>query len=768
MPGGKRIPFREEDRDKYARIMVHEMFQLSALTDAEGYLLEVNQPAIDGSGLRREDVIGKQIWTVPAWETDTETPKKVERAMMAAARGEFYRDEIPILAGGGGKFAITVDFSAKPIRDESGEIRYLIAEGRNISEKKEAEQKLRETERLKDEFFANVSHELRTPLTLILAPLETLLSRGNSHPDDVPFLRTMHNNCIRLLQMITGLLDYSRLQAGRIELKRETVDAVKLSQSVLTDFGPLMERKGLAVEFHCSENAPNVELDRYLFERILFNLLSNACKFTEKGGRIAVGLSFADNRLRLAVKDSGIGMPEEAIPGLFERFHQLQGSSTRRFEGTGLGLALVKEFAELLGGSIRATSRLGAGSEFVLECDAPVSQQAVAASPTSKTARWVAQHTGTETAATPRPSRVKKLKVLMAEDNIELAGYIRSLLEETCDFRLAKDGQEALSLFQSWTPDLVLSDVMMPGMDGFDLCRAIKADKHFGETPVILLTALTHRDALLKGWEAGADDYLFKPFHPAELFTRVNSFAKLIGARTARETEKRRRQELEDFAYIASHDLSEPARVMRIYSQILRSKCGEKLSAEEGELVSYISDSAARMQQLIESLAVYSTVTREDQLVEIDASEALSRALENLKLMITETGAEISYGPLPILRASPVQLIHVFQNFISNALKYRRTGVVPRIRIDTADVNNEWRFSISDNGIGFDAKYADQIFLIFKRLHTAQEYPGSGMGLSICRSIVNKHGGRTWAQSDPEKGSVFYFTIPKESNPATP
>jgi signal transduction histidine kinase len=201
---------------------------------------------------------------------------------------------------------------------------------------------------LPSQFLANVSHELRTPLTLILAPLESWLV-GEFGPitySQQGKLQTIHNNAVRLLQMVTGLLDFAKLESGKVEVNREAVEIVGLTRTVLADFQPLIQHKGLESSFPSSPAEAWVFIDRYLYERILFNLLSNAVKFTPTGGKFAVLLQFEADRLRLSVADSGIGIAAADIQGLFQKFRQLEGSSTRRFEGTGLGLALVQEFAQ--------------------------------------------------------------------------------------------------------------------------------------------------------------------------------------------------------------------------------------------------------------------------------------------------------------------------------------------------------------------------------------------------------------------------------------
>src|SRR5262245_8498746 len=382
-------------------------------------------------------------------------------------------------------------------------------------------------ERLKSEFLANVSHELRTPLTLILAPLESWLDGrfGPITESQQGNLQTIHNNAVRLLQLVTGLLDFSKVESGQVEVNREAVEIVGLTRTVLVDFHPLIQHKGLESSFQPSPAEAWVHMDRYLYERILFNLLSNAVKFTPTEGRFAVLLQCEADRLRLSVTDSGIGIAD--LQELFQKFRQLEGSSTRRFEGTGLGLALVKEFAQLLGGTVSVQSTVGQGSTFTVECPAPACAAATtdpgtARPPTSRPIQNYEPGSSEEqgsAAATPPNAP----EVLIAEDNAELASYIGTLLQGTYGIRIVGDGEEALAQIRQQPPELLLADVMMPHRDGLSLCREVKSNPATAQIPVVLLTALTNRESLLQGWEAGADEYLFKPFHPRELITRIRS-----------------------------------------------------------------------------------------------------------------------------------------------------------------------------------------------------------------------------------------------------
>ena len=625
--------------------------------------------------------------------------------------------------------------------------------------------KLKESERLKDEFLAKISHELRTPLTLILAPLESLLAKRGAEltSSEWDLIATMHNNSLRLFQMINGLLDFSKLEAGNLKSLPEPAEISSLTRIILSDFEPLVQKKEITLNFSSEFNDKIVSIDRYIFERILFNLLSNAIKFTPAGGRIDVNLVPLGDRLILTVEDTGIGIPESSIETIFQKFRQVEEASTRRFEGSGLGLALVKEFAALMGGTISVRSEVNNGSAFTVEIEAPtvrlkegVELPKNIRSGFFKNTASLESQTGTSENLTPNSN----FKVLIAEDNSELAQYISTLLSGLCQTYITGDGAQALNAARSWKPDLILSDVMMPNVDGLELARKIKSDSALSNIPVVLLTALTHQDALLKGWESGADEYLFKPFHPQELTVRIKSMLALVEARRQREHESKRRKELEEFAYIASHDLKEPMRTISVYTEKLQQTLNIPDEAEGKKWLEFTLAAVKRMQILVRDLIRYSVVDREDGPIELtDSNACLAEAVQNLQASIFESGATLTHDDLPGVRAVPSQLTQLFQNLIGNALKYR-SKEAPRIHITSKRLANDLIFSIKDNGIGFDPEYAERIFIIFKRLHNKDEYSGTGIGLAICKKIVEKHGGRIWANSAPGNGSNFQFSFP--------
>ncbi|MDE2291258.1 MAG: response regulator, partial [Elusimicrobia bacterium] len=359
--------------------------------------------------------------------------------------------------------------------------------------------------------------------------------------------------------------------------------------------------------------------------------------------------------------------------------------------------------------------------------------------------------------------------VLLAEDNDELARYLALVLRGLCRLRRARDGRELVERARREPPALVLSDVMMPGLDGLAACRALKEDPATARVPVVLVTALTDRASMLRGWEAGADEYLFKPFHPEEVRTRVRTLLEAVRsreeARAALEVKtaelERSNAELEQFAFVASHDLQEPLRKVVGFCELLEQREAGRLEEESLDCVRRAAASARRMQDMVRGLLALARAARPGEPpAPVDAARALAQALEDLQGEVARTGASVTSGPLPTVLARGPQVSQLFENLVANALKFR--GERPcEVRVEARrDGKDGWVFSVRDNGIGIDPRYAERVFGVFERLHPRGRYPGSGIGLAICRKIVESQGGRIWVESAPGAGATFYFTLP--------
>ena len=388
-------------------------------------------------------------------------------------------------------------------------------------------------DRAKTAFFSNVSHEFRTPLTLMLGPLrETLDAPAGLDPEQREKLEVAHRNALRLLKLVNTLLDFSRVEAGRLDANFESLDLSALTADLASHFRSACERAGLALEVDCPPLGDPVEVDREMWEKIVLNLLSNAFKFTFEG-RILVKLRSEAGAVTLSVTDTGVGIDSADLPRIFERFYQARNVRARSQEGSGIGLALVRDLVEVLGGTIDVESRVGTGTTFSvhlprvrtasateLHDSEPVHPSSRGAAPFVEEAlRWLPD--AARPAGSSAVADAERPRILLADDNADMRQYVRGLLEPRWQVETAADGAAALGLALANPPELVISDVMMPGIDGFELMRALRADLRTRAVPIILLSARAGEAARIEGLAAGADDYLHKPFSARELTARV-------------------------------------------------------------------------------------------------------------------------------------------------------------------------------------------------------------------------------------------------------
>jgi PAS domain S-box-containing protein len=399
----------------------------------------------------------------------------------------------------------------------------------------EANQAMAALDRVKTAFFSNVSHELRTPLTLILGPLEELIQSADGLKDDQrEELVLAHRNALRLLKLVNSLLDFARIEAGRSAATYEPIDLSSFTCELASVFRSAVERAGLRFLVACPPLSEMVYVDRGMWEQIVLNLLSNAFKFTLQG-EIEVALRANGDQAELRIRDTGTGIPAHELPRMFERFHRVEGTRGRTQEGAGIGLALVQKLVELHSGTVRVESREGEGSTFIVNVPfgrAHLPAERVLAEPTRPTAPsgagayadealgWLPPPVSTAPEAGRVPVQPRQ-HILLAEDNADMRGYIVRLLSQHYEVETVADGYAALAAINAHRPDLVLTDVMMLGMNGIELVRALRKDSRTLTLPVMILSARATEEARIEGIQAGADDYLVKPFSARELLARV-------------------------------------------------------------------------------------------------------------------------------------------------------------------------------------------------------------------------------------------------------
>lgn len=522
---------------------------------------------VANTGVRAKIQIAPSIGDVPrgAWST----PPQDVFVLPIAALGQ----------GASGVLVVAVS-PAKALDESYGtffelvarQIATSVADARAYEEERRRVEELAALDRAKTLFFSNVSHELRTPLTLLLGPTEGALASPERALKGAD-LELLYRNELRLLKLVNTLLEFSRIEAGRVEACYEPTELGNFTAEIASVFRSAMEKAGLRYSVECEALAEPAWVDRDMWEKIVLNLLSNAFKFTLKG-EVAVRLAAGEGHVELSVRDTGAGIPQAELPRLFERFHRVETTRARTQEGSGIGLALVQELVRLHGGTIQVESVEGAGSTFTVTiplgtahlpadqlCTSgnPARAAAEAAGYISEAQRWLSadlQRDGADEMPLILPSRAAgsgaqeaphRQRVLVVDDNADMREYLSRLLAPEYEVHIAANGKEAMRVARSVCPGLILSDVMMPELDGFGLLGAVRSDAELSNTPVILLSARAGEESRIEGLEAGADDYLVKPFTARELLSRVNNHLRMAAMRReATEREARLRAEAEN------------------------------------------------------------------------------------------------------------------------------------------------------------------------------------------------------------------------------
>jgi signal transduction histidine kinase len=685
----------------------------------------------------------------------------------------------------------------------AGHISTAVANARAYEEERKRAEALAEIDRAKTAFFSNVSHEFRTPLTLMLGPLEDMLANDRLAPQLSESLRVAHRNSIRLLKLVNTLLDFSRIEAGRIEAVYEAVDLTTFTAELASMFRAATDKAALDLVINCSPIERETYVDREMWEKIVFNLLSNAFKFTFEG-EIAVSLKDRGETVELEVSDTGTGIPQDELPHLFERFHRVKNARGRSYEGSGIGLALVQELVKLHGGEVRVKSELDRGSTFTvsiptgsahLPADRLGGERRLASTSLRSEAyvgealKWlpdanradglraadlVPEELSETSTDQPRP------RILLADDNRDMREYLTRLLAPKYEVVAVADGEAALGLARYEEFDLVLSDVMMSKIDGFGLLKALRADERTVTIPIILLSARAGEESRVKGLGAGADDYLVKPFSARELLARVESHLNLHRIRReseaavlelmAREREARASAEIanrikDDFLAILSHELRTPLNAIVGWTHLL--KAGKLSERDQARAIDVIDRNAAAQRAIIDELLDISRVVTgklklDSRPIElsgvIDAAiDAVRHAAEAKNIQIFTT-LERNAG---LVMGEAVRLQQVIWNLLSNAVKF--TPDNGRIEVELKPAGNKLKLTVRDTGEGIDAEFLPHMFERFRQADTSSKrvHGGLGLGLSIVSSLVTMHGGEVQAASDGKgKGATFSVTLP--------
>jgi signal transduction histidine kinase len=720
-----------------------------------------------------------------------------------------------------------------------------IASGLAAARAYEAERRraeaLAEIDAAKTAFFSNVSHEFRTPLTLMLGPLEEEIA---TRTEDAAAgrLRMVHRNGLRLLRLVNTLLDFSRIEAGRVQARYQPLELDRHTAELASNFRSACERAGLRLETRCVPLPHPVYADPEMWERIVLNLVSNAFKYT-LSGEIFVGLAAApgDAEAVLTVRDTGIGIPQAELPHIFDRFHRIEGQNGRTLEGTGIGLALVNELVRLHGGTIRVESQVGAGTTFsvsipfghahlppdrVSETTARSAPEGISAAAFVEEAlRWLPRHEEAEDAQaearaadlletssilfgpgsfSPAPEQ-QRPRILLADDNADMRDYVSRLLHPAYDIQSVRDGREALHAARATRPDLILSDVMMPRLDGFGLLAAIRADADLRDLPVILLSARAGEEARLEGLDAGADDYLVKPFSARELLARVRSnldlarlrraardalrqanelleqrVAEEIARRAQAEDSLRQAQKMEAIGHLTggvAHDFNNLLTVIgggvETLQRLLAASPPTGDDTKIKRALSMIAQGADRAATLTHRLLAFARRQTLDP-KPLDANKLVAGMSELLRRTLGESVAleTVLAGGLWRTIADANQLENVLLNLAVNARDAMPEG--GRLTIETANTHLDDAYAaenedvsagqyvmiaVSDTGIGMDR---DTLGRVFEPFFTTKDVgQGTGLGLSQVYGFIKQSNGHVKLYSEPGQGTAVKLYLPR-------
>ncbi|HSV47074.1 MAG TPA: ATP-binding protein, partial [Ramlibacter sp.] len=679
--------------------------------------------------------------------------------------------------------------------------------------------------RAKSEFLANVSHELRTPLTMILAPVEQLLAVERPPANWHTQVSRVQRNALLLMNCVDDILDFAKAEAGKFQPCLETVDLHEVIAPLAGDAAEVAQRKGCVLTWQVDPGLDSVGLDPRLFEKITMNLVSNALKFTPRGGTIELSAKALEGGLfEFAVQDSGIGISADKLPLLFERFSQVDPGSTRHYGGTGIGLALVKELAELMGGAVGVESEPGRGSRFFVRLPRNDDQRGVPAHQAQ--ARPALPRTITDIAlrslrldanqASPanhadqhKPHRdhAERSKVMVVDDSPDILAYVTELLEGECDVVTAADGELAWELLQHHPVDVIVSDVMMPNLDGLGLTARVKATPALAHVRVILLTARGGADASVAGLESGADEYIAKPFSPVELKARVRAVLRM-GRMQAELRYKSRQAGMAEVANNVLHNVGNVLNSVNISADLVSSRIRESKAQGLAKAVQLMNDHAADLDVFmtrdekgkllpgyLAQLAAALAAERQSVLEEL---ALLTRSVDHIKDIVTTQQAYAGtssitepvciedllddalrinaalttlqrvsvvkeVAKLPPLLLDRRRLLQILTNLIGNA-KQAVDGVQDRahqitLEVDVADEADEpqLRIRVHDNGQGIAP---ENLARLFSHGFTTRKH-GHGFGLHSCALAATEMGGSLTARSDGlGQGATFTLQIP--------
>lgn len=646
---------------------------------------------------------------------------------------------------------------------------------------------LAELDRIKSNFYANISHEFRTPLTLILAPIEDLLAR-DLDAKSKNALKHIRDNAYRLLKLVNDLLDVQKLEEKKDFLEQQPVRVNSLLANITSTMQTLAQRKSIDLEYEQASEDLVVMGDQSALEKVFINLINNAVKFTEAGGKVVIKVSSGDGQCLVEVKDTGSGISEHDIPYIFERFRQADGSDTRKHQGTGLGLALVKELTQLHGGGIQVESELGEGTRMLVNLPVyggALDETATVAreiDPLQQFHRAADQMVIEEFDYQPGEAtqdRASLPRLLIVEDEPGIREYLSEIFADEYQVTVARDGAEGLYQAQQTMVDLVILDWMLPKMDGLSICRTIKEDKQLSRIKVLLLTAKSDEKSKLDALANGADDFLTKPFSTVEIKSRMRNLWNT--AQLQRDVEHQNQElqaamkelkntqgqliqseKLNALGRLSAgllHEVNNPLNFAFATFQLLEREDSIKQDEYVGELMKDIREGMERISQIVRDLKAFAYPETSD----LQSEFSLQKAAESAVRFTAAKSSQFEIrNEMPDWYAlgSQSHIVQVIVNLIENAVDAMLDSGTenPMVTLSAQRLENgRIQVRVADNGPGIPKEIQDKIFDPF---YTTKDVgAGLGMGLSICHTIVSNHSGVLAIESSGENGTVFTFDL---------
>lgn len=679
-------------------------------------------------------------------------------------------------------------------------------------------EKLQALDKMKMHFFNNVSHELRTPLALTLSPVEAMLQgeMGPLQEKQKTYLTSVHTNSLRLLKLINNLLDLAKLEEGKMTLAYGKYSLPEFIRNVVDSFKATGERRGMVLEACGTPDIPEICFDRDKVEKVLINLIGNALKFTPAGGSVSVLWALETEFVRISVQDTGPGIPEDAQDRLFDRFVQADDSASRKHGGTGIGLSLVKEITELHGGIVEGANRPEGGAVFSFTI--PLAEQEITETTGSENEEegWtntifrqaeyvedvergkisedegVPQEEGS--GEEPGDQETDRPTVLVVEDNPDMRGFIVDCMSENFRVRTAIDGEDGWQKVPKIMPDMVVSDIMMPNRNGYELCAAIKGDPDLQHIPVLLLSSKSEVAMKVEGFEHGADDYLTKPFNPRELLARVKNLIRV--RKLEKEVQQRNRllekallelkeaqsqlihsEKMASVGLLSAglvHEVNNPlnaaiSSIRTLGTSLERLQKGESTPQElSGKLARASQRALNGLKRCEEIIAGLRQFSRKD--VEGKKEEDIHQGLDSTISLLPEDREKKvvihrDYRFQGKVQCNLGQLNQVFMNLLTNALQ--AIDGEGEIWVRTELEGEHILITLEDSGQGIPPEVLPHIFEPF---YTTKDVgQGTGLGLSISHKVIEDHGGRIQAESTLGKGTRFSIRLPtKEIRQADP